>query len=253
MRFDLLRLRPRPVLAAALLSLALAATAAALQKTPARAPAEMREDRWLTGGTCSIAYYNLCSGWVWIWSGWDPGERFGIAYGPVRICSDIGSVVTDSFLHVMTGSPAGYGFTGTVSVEGNYPDPCPDDPGPYSQPFLPTMGWNHHTWYAPVYQYAVVTYTIGPAPGNPCGISTDQASALGPTGEPACGSCFPESRQTHSYRWGTEGSPICPGIPFEDDLCPVELLAAIEGYVYDPGGTISVESSSWGKVKSLFR
>ena len=31
-------------------------------------------------GFCSIVYYNICSGWIWIYSGWALGDEPGIAF-----------------------------------------------------------------------------------------------------------------------------------------------------------------------------
>ncbi|MFH1680789.1 MAG: hypothetical protein ABIH26_09100, partial [Candidatus Eisenbacteria bacterium] len=31
-------------------------------------------------GQCSVVYYNICSGWMWLYSGWEQGDEAGVAF-----------------------------------------------------------------------------------------------------------------------------------------------------------------------------
>ena len=61
-------------------SLVFAASGRALEKTVARMPHDTRPDNWSVGTTCSVRYYNFCTGWVWVWSGWGEGDVFGVCF-----------------------------------------------------------------------------------------------------------------------------------------------------------------------------
>ncbi|HET9886469.1 MAG TPA: hypothetical protein VFR10_03060 [bacterium] len=95
-------------------------------------------------------------------------------------------------------------------------------------------------------------YTTGPAPNNPLALASDYPGQ-GPTGPNACGTCYPSDREVRSFYFGTESFPICPGVPFEADGCKAELLWILDGIFDYPGGPVSIESQSWGKIKSLYR
>jgi hypothetical protein len=43
-------------------------------------------------------------------------------------------------------------------------------------------------------------------------------------------------------------NPICPGSPFNDGICDAQLFWDI-----DLACAVSVEDTSWGKIKDLYR
>lgn len=51
----------------------------ALEKRSALLTAE-RADGWNASLTSTIAYYNICTGWVWVWSGWDGGDQVRVTF-----------------------------------------------------------------------------------------------------------------------------------------------------------------------------
>ena len=110
----------RSVMAAALVATLLSAPAMALEKTAA--PFDGDRDAWQRGTDCTITYYNICTGWIWIWSGWSPGDQFGVSFTSCCAGGNESSVV-GSWIYFGTGSPAGYGFTGiAVALMGrNHP------------------------------------------------------------------------------------------------------------------------------------
>ncbi len=92
-----------------------------------------------------------------------------------------------------------------------------------------------------------VAFRFGPGTDSPLSIPTDHPLA-GPTGPVACGPCYPSTRDSRTFYWGPTGTPLCPGSPLNDGLCDAQFLwdASMQCVV-------SVESSSWGAIKGLYR
>lgn len=217
---------------------------------------EERATVWRSGCTSAIVYWNVCTGWAWTWTGFDPHETVGVHYSrsPYEVC-DVGpnGLLHASWLYTSPGAPPGYGFTGAVEVRAATPGGCLVGPPVATQPFLPLAGWSLQTWtwvVAPP-EFAV-TYTLGGAPGNPVGFVTDHPAAS-PTGPPALGLCYPADRENHSYRYGPASAPPCPGIPFLDPAGAAQLLHEVEGYVHEWYPPVSVEATTWGRVKGMYR
>jgi hypothetical protein len=151
-------------------------------------------------------------------------------------------------IRVRTGSPSGYGFTGSIAVHAVDGSDCPTGPAIAAQPFLPTSGWQPVAWGVPVPNRFAMAITFAGA-SNPASMRTDHPSA-GPTGPDACGTCYPTNRETRSFYYGTASSPLCPGSAFADDAsdCDAELM-----WDQFMTCTVSVENTTFGKVKSLYR
>lgn len=214
----------------------------ALEKTVAPLDDE-RSDAWNAGLTCVITYYNYCTGWIWNWSFFSPSDRFGVCY---ESCESYPCALVESWQYVSTGAPSGYGFTGTIAVSAVDANCCPVGAPLQTQVFLPVAGWNGNSWWVLVPARFAIHVTLGPAPDSPLVVSTDHP-APGPTGPPACGTCYPATRVNHSYYWDPDA--ICPGSPFFDGLCDAQLL-------WDCGMIckwVGAEPRSWGSIKSLYR
>ncbi|MEZ5066457.1 MAG: hypothetical protein R3B81_17145 [bacterium] len=116
--------------------------------------------------------------------------------------------------------------------------------------FIPRTGWNQLSWnlWSPETPF-LLTFTFGSNENIPAlvGIGTDHPAA-GPSGPTSCGNCFPSNRSTHSFMYGSEADPICPGEPFDDGVCVAELMFVLHREFFD-----YVEPSSWGRVKHLYR
>jgi len=225
--------------------------APALEKAARPAPDLDRpgSDEWARGCSSSIIYYNFCTGWLWAWAGWEPGETIGVVYR-TRECSDVLSL-SSSWHCAMAATPPGYGYTGTVEVTATVAG-CPVGPR-VSQPMLPTAGWSQLAWGVWVLGDFVVLWTNADVSGNPTIWATDHPSA-GPTGPPACGHCYPESRSTHSFRFGTPGAPLCPGLPFEaGSACAPELLWDVQGSFVERDTPLGLEANTWSRVKAMYR
>ncbi|MFN8179596.1 MAG: hypothetical protein U0167_16830 [bacterium] len=201
---------------------------------------------WSTAATCAIIYYNRCTLWSWAWGGFGAGDRYGVC---ADACGGAGAGVLQTQNRVFTAAPAGYGFTGTVSLRPADANCCPTGPVLRSQPWLPTGPFDVHNWNVAVPAKFCIVYTFGPNGEGPARIGTDHPAA-GPTGPAACGFCYPTSRVNHSFYWGTANTPVCPGSVFNDGVCDAQARVDI---FMSPGIGISVEPQSWGGIKSLFR
>jgi hypothetical protein len=219
----------------------------ALEKVPSRAPSA-RAEAWKSAMSSPwVSYHNTCTGWVWVWSGFEDQARFGVHYTPPNLTD-----LTESYLFFARSTPSGYGYTGSSSIHALDEENCPIEPAIETVPFLPEEGWNQFVWegYCSVPFVHLVTLGSSSEPGEPIPVEvvTDRP-APGPTGPIACGTCYPTTRQTHSYLYGTVGSPLCPGATFFDGFCDAELIA-MAGF---EGIPVSVKSASWGSIRALYR
>ncbi|MFN8178160.1 MAG: hypothetical protein U0167_09530 [bacterium] len=241
----------RVLLAAALLSVVIAAPSLALEKQSRPFTGDNRADHWRAASSCDIVYYNFCTGWVWIWSGWGPGDRLGVSFNSCCGNGNNTTAVGTTFVYFGTGAPAGYGFTGTMDVFDADANQCPTGASIASLPFLPVGG----QWNTPDFGFATVpdstfavVITMGPSASNPSAIESDHPAA-GPTGGIACGTCYSNTRVNHSFYWGTNAAPLCPGSSFNDGVCDAQLIM-------DAGvrcTLVSIEPTTWGAVKNLYR
>ena len=236
------------VLAVIVVTACLPSLAPALEKTAA--PMADRFDGWRAGGasaTCLVDYYNLCNGWVWIWSGFLPTERIGVCFSSC-CTSPLGAEVDSSFVFFWSGAPAGYGWTGSIGIFNVDQDCCPIGTPLASQPLLPASGWNGIGFGSVIVPRSfAVLFTFGATASAPITIATDHPAA-GPTGGVACGPCYPSTRASRSFYWGPTGSPICPGSSFNDGVCDAQFLWDASMHCFT-----SVEASSWATIKGLYR
>jgi hypothetical protein len=149
-------------------------------------------------------------------------------------------------------APSGYGFTGSIAVYGVDANDCPVGPAIQSQPYIPSyvtfpfsvVNWN--CVQVPS-RFAIVMTLASYLFQSPAQFGSDHPAA-GPTGPESCGLCFPANRPNRSYQYGTVASPICPGSPFNDGICDAQLFWDI-----DLACAVSVEDTSWGQIKGLYR
>lgn len=222
-----------------------------LERTSVVAPDYGGDDPWRGGATCSVSYWNTCTGWIWVWDGWSPQDVVGVAFETCcgnQETSELTSVGVDAYV----GAPTGYGFTGMLAVYDADATLCPTGTALWSQSWLPTPGATG-TGAIPVGvaipdSNVVVTFTNGTGVGSPLGLVTDHPAA-GPTGPQACGFCFPSARTIHSFYFGTPGTVLCPGSTLNDGVCDSEFTWTAS-FTCTP---TSVDQSSWGTVKNLYR
>jgi hypothetical protein len=228
------------------LMLVFASASFALEKTAMRV-SDVERENWGAATTCTVAYYNFCTGWIWVWGGWSPNDVIGVCYD--CCCTNVNgrTGVSTTWELVYTAAPPGYGFTGLIElwcVDANC-GLCLPWAG---QPFYFTSGWNGHVWGGiEICCPFAVTVTFGPGLAMPSRVASDHP-AVGPTGPQACGWCYPNPRTCHSYYYGTATSPLIPGTSLTDGICCVEWIWDV-ALVCDVG----VEESSWAAIKSLYR
>jgi hypothetical protein len=228
--------------------LVLASTGFALEKTSVLVSDTDRADGWNAATTCSVIYYNFCAGWLWGWTGWGNGDVLGVCFDN---CCPGGTLVA-SWHDVRTPAPGGYGFTGTIGVYNADASCCPVGAPIQAQPWLPTAsGWNGFAWSAPVPAKFVLAVTFPGPTNSPSTIITDRGAA-GTTGPQPCGTCYPANRVVHTFYYGTAAAPYCPGTVLNDGICDIELVWDVMITGVDCG-TVSVEESSWGAIKGLYR
>ncbi len=121
---------------------------------------------------------------------------------------------------------------------------CPTGAPLASQPHLPASGWQFADWNIWVPSQFAIQYTLSDDMGyfgNPSGIPSDGRGA-------ACGLCYPTTRTTNSYMWGSASSPLCPGSALHEGVCFSEWLA-----VARMACPMSVEDGHWGSIKAMYR
>lgn len=209
---------------------------------------------WASASSVTVAYYNSCNGWLWSDVVY-PGDQFGVVVesphpGAVLVACDL--------LQDYVGTnDTGYGHVATVAVHAVDSQDCPTGAPLASVPWTETenpSGWVTYGFGIPVPDRFALTVTMhewgGDYPEDGATLRWDHPGA-GPTGPPACGVCYPSPRLPHSFKFASEGVPLCPGAEYVDlqgTECPWELVwqARFEG-------SVGVEPASWARVKSLYR
>jgi hypothetical protein len=212
----------------------------ALEKRAMRFDDDDRENAWQSGCTTTIRYFNICTGWIWVWSGWLTGPNFGTVYD-IEDCPyiDYTNLLTSS-LWAASDVPTGYGYTGTLELYSVDSTNCLVGNPIATRPILPKFGWNTVPWggLTPPSRFGVVyKRPDGDKSGYP-EVGTDHP-AVGPTGPQGCGVCFPLSRDPRSFQWFDESG--CPGPPFWDGVCNAELLLETTGTFISPPRTFHLE------------
>jgi hypothetical protein len=221
----------------------IALPASALERASVRLGDLAEHESWSRSSTGTIRYYNNCTGWVWVW----PVYRTA-GMGEVFDSGGGGSLTNSWVLTYYGTGSCGYGYYGTISVHDVDASDCPVDP-PLATRLIcfPNRGggeWQGINWGGVEVssRFALVVKA-----NNTSGWVASDHPGAGATGPIACGTCFPTTRQTHSFYWGAS-SPDCPGEPLFDGFCNAELL--IDATVVQP---TPVETKSWGGIKSLYR
>ena len=215
-----------------------------LQRTVARLDESRGGDWQGSTSSCAIAYYNTCTGYVWVWRDWEKNARIGTVF---TSCCEEDHFLQSSAFQFRWHVPAGWGFTSYVDVHSVDQSDCPTGapiarvsvlPGGY-----PGHYWRHFDWGVPVPDRFAIVFTLRDdyGFGSPVAVASD--------GVRACGVCYPTSRETDSYLWGTSDSVLCPGVALNDGACNVEWIHSA-GLSCDP---LAVEDESWGSIKALYR
>ncbi len=239
------------------LLLLLATSASALERSTAvfdRAQA----DPWGASATCTVHYWNVCTGWLWVWSA-EPGDEsphpnwgHQDVLGQVYDSCHESCVLEATQVYAWSGAPSDYGHTGFVRISTADANGCPDVTLA-EQSYLPVSGATQFLWDLPVPDRIVMQVILWADDPREADLNqsvwpTDRP-AQGPTGPQALGLCYPSTRETRSFYYGTLDSPFCPGSPFADDVGNAELLLWSAQFRCP----VSVDARSWGNVKALYR
>jgi hypothetical protein len=204
---------------------------------------------WSGGNTTTLSYFNVCNEWTWTWLFYRD-ERLGVCFE-----SPIPDPVLVSTTFVFDGtSHSGYGHTGTVAVYAADALDCPTGGALASSPYLPVDGAVTYEWDIPVpTRFVVLATTDYGIPVGQVGHFRSDHPAHGPTGPPACGTCFPENRDTHSFYYGTVAQPLCPGTPLFDGLCNAELMWTARLQPRVTSVDVAWQQRTWSSIKALYR
>ncbi len=199
-------------------------------------------------GTCSIIYYNLCSGWIWIYSGFAAGDEVGVIFDLVADCGKLPGetcCMTHGFWYWRFTSPT-YGFTvsyGLFEVDANGCKTAQTGGLAFSDPaerwnLLPGLG-------CVTGDQAVICATFDAGTLPYMGTDNNQSNAAGGP------NCLGIGAGTgNSVFYGNPGATqYCPPQYFGDAIGPVDIMMDA-GWIC---GTNATEDASWGDVKSLFR
>jgi hypothetical protein len=194
----------------------------------------------LTGDCANLRYYNLCSGYLWIYTAWSAGEGAGVRFdGPcINPNSSIERVIT-----YWRNTLPGYGATVDLYLDrddGN--DGCPDQTIIGMADVDPTLRWN--CWDVDICIPDGASSVIVRA------LSDGGSSPNFATDGPFSDECDPLGA-THSYYYGTDGSACIPWSALSPTGRADNLLFWL--VVDSACQPTSSREATWGQVKGLYR
>jgi hypothetical protein len=204
---------------------------------PASCPLEPN----LTGDCANLSYYNLCSGYIWVYSGLTlAGEAVGTAF--VDSCVRPGNSIDKAITYFRATAP-GYNQTVDVAIDVDTDaNGCPDRVLAIDLNLDPGLRWNCSNFgnvCIPDDAAGLIVRTL-----HHGGTGPSWATDADPFGE-----CDPDGSD-HSYYYGINlsacvpwrfGSPTGRGDNF------------LYWLIVDSGCLTSTEATSWGAIKGLFR
>ncbi|MBM3320743.1 MAG: hypothetical protein FJY73_08730 [Candidatus Eisenbacteria bacterium] len=232
--------------------LALAMAVAAFADIPNRDKTAVQEAITPHGGggatgACSIVYYNLCSRWLWVWSGWSPGDEIGVVFDLPLDCGKLPGeeCLNTGFWWYWRYTTPGWGYTvhydvydidaAYCKIGGSLGTSASQDP---------VERWNFHpalgTAITSDLGGILATWDKGGLPY--AGTDNNYKNAAAPG---LCPGYAPGP--IRSFIWLP--AAVCPTYYFGDGMGPVQLLMDA-GFDCQPTAT---EDASWTGVKSLFR
>ncbi|MBM3319651.1 MAG: hypothetical protein FJY73_03130 [Candidatus Eisenbacteria bacterium] len=209
-------------------------------------------DRGAASGTCSIVYYNLCSRWLWVWSGWEPGDEVGVVFDLPADCGALPNEVCTNteFWWYWRYTTPGWGYTITFNLYRVDEEGCKVGASLATIPRYDPSGTHYP---GPLVFPEVVNLTGRVAitamwdKGTLPYLATDN-NAKNLAAPLLCPGYSPSP--AHSFSCGGMGAPYCPPLPFEDAHGPVQILMEAS---FECRPVIGTAESSWSAVKTLFR
>lgn len=237
---------PWAAVAAVLAALCVPFAASALERIRSVPADDSRLDPpWSRSAACEISYYNVCNDALSVQDGpFRAGDRVGVVFDACCERSDLVSTWT-YFDYISWPTFWGYTFVSVQAVDANG---CPSGLPIASHVREPAHGWILDVWNTPVPpRFAVVSEfrSWGRLAYNQIVCDHPAGVAGGP---PACGSCYPVTRETRTFFFGRAGATECPGVPFFDGTCNAEMLVTAQLEC-----ATALEPGSWASVKALYR
>jgi hypothetical protein len=200
-------------------------------------------------GSCTLVYYNFCSGWIWLWSGWTAGDQVGVNFDMPADCGKLAGetcCLTDFFWYWRYTAP-GYGFTVTYGLYNTDANGCLTT-GVGGPTLDPIERWNYTLGFGCATSDVVAltaTWDNGTLPyaatdNNASNLNAGPACNLDP-GTPGAGT---------SLQYVVAGTTVyCPPAAFADGVGYTDL--AMQAYF--TCDVTATEDASWGEIKSLFQ
>ena len=200
-------------------------------------------------GSCSLIYYDICSGWIWIYSGWGAGDQIGVAFDLPAGCGKLAGehcCNTGLWWYWRYTAP-GYGFSVSYGLYNTDATLCLAGQTGGFAGLDPTERWNFTAGLGCVTS-DVATITATWDKGTLPYAATDN-NVSNSVGGPACAGVPINPPTSFAYYIAAGPTTYCPPAYFADALGPIEFLMDA-GFVC--GGT-ATEEASWGEIKSLFQ
>ena len=195
---------------------------------------------------CSIVYYNLCSGYHWLWGWGTMGEEAGVVFDLPAGCDKVpGTECTNlGFWWYWLWAHPGYNYTVTYRMFQSDSQFCKAGPAIGTLAGQdPVDRWNYYPGLGATQEDVVVLTASLDRGGYPL-LVTDNNVKNQEKG------CAPATTVAHSMYYGIEGEwEYCPPQTFTDQLGPVNLLMDATFSCEET----STEPASWGAIKTLFR
>lgn len=249
-------MKKTPLLSALVLSAFLSASADIVQKTPiaerAGAADQPPASQTLSGGNCTVIYYNFCSGWIWLWSGFQAGDVIGVSFDLPGDCCWYGGACFHGghFWYWRYTQPA-YGFTITYNLYDTDAGGCLTGESHGSATLDPVERWNFTGEIGAVHSEITAITATWDRGTLPYAVTDNNASNL--NAGPVCNLDAGTPGTGSSLQYVAAGTTVyCPPAAFADGVGYTDLLVA--GYFwYLCSCDIATEDASWGEIKSLFQ
>lgn len=195
---------------------------------------------------CSVVYYDYCSGWIWIYSGWAADDRAGVVFDLPTDCGFLSgaSVWNTHFWWYWRYTQPNRGFSVSYDlyeVDGNG---CLIEPPVGSlDHYEPVERWNRMDGLGSVSTSKAALVATWDSGALPYFVTDNNGKNYAAPG--ACPGFA--VRPPHTYRFGDGTTTYCPPVYFADGWGPVQCL--MDAGWDAPTGT---EAASWSAIKKMF-
>ena len=198
-------------------------------------------------GACSIIYYNLCSGWLWLFSGFVPGDMAGVVFDLPTDCNKVvgEDCANTGFWWYWRYTLPDYGYSLSYDLYEVDANMCLTTSVGSLAAQDPVERWNYYAGLGSTigdFAAIVATWDGGTLPYLGTEHNTNNA------GSPVACPGFVLT-VGHGYIWGNVGSVYCPPYHIAHDGYVDVLMDA----GFECPTPSSTEDASWGGIKNLFR